>query len=80
MGLGMFVIAILGCADGSADCHAVATLPTRYESRSACAAATSAAVLSSTGYDFPEVQAECRAVPGAASSRNDQRIQRVTNG
>ena len=27
MGPGMFVIAILGCADGSADCHAVATLP-----------------------------------------------------
>ena len=33
MGPGMFVIAILGCADGSAQCQQVATLPMRYESR-----------------------------------------------
>ena len=68
MGPGMFVIAILGCADGSADCRPVATLPVRYESRAACAAATAPALLASTGYDFPELQAECRrANPGATS-------------
>ena len=40
MGPGFFVIAILGCADGSAACTPVATMPTRYESRDACQAAT----------------------------------------
>ena len=60
MGPGIFVIAILGCADGSAQCQPVATLPTRYESRAICAAATTAALTSSTGYDYPELQAECR--------------------
>jgi hypothetical protein len=42
MGPGFFVIAILGCADGSAACTPVATMPTRYESRDACSAATGA--------------------------------------
>ena len=44
MGAGFFVIAILGCADGSAACTPVATLPTRYESRAECAASTGAAL------------------------------------
>ena len=42
MGPGFYVIAILGCADGSAACTPVATMPTRYESRDACVAATGA--------------------------------------
>ena len=62
MGPGLFVIAILGCADGSAACRAVATLPTRYESRATCAAATGPALFASTGFDFPELQTECRSV------------------
>ena len=45
MGPGFFIIAILGCADGSAACTPVATLPTRYESRAACPAATSDALI-----------------------------------
>ena len=67
MGPGLFVIAILGCADGSTDCRPVATLPTRFESRSTCAAATGPALVASTGYDFPELQAECRSVRPAVS-------------
>ena len=35
MGAGLFLIAIMGCADGSAACTPVATMPTRYESRAA---------------------------------------------
>lgn len=73
MGPGLFVIAILGCADGSADCRPVATLPTRYESQATCAAATGAALMASTKYDYPELQAECRAIPIAASSRNERK-------
>lgn len=68
MGPGIFVIAILGCADGAADCRPVTTLPTRYKSRATCAAATGAALMASTKFDFPELQAECRSVsaPGTA--------------
>lgn len=68
MGPGIFVIAILGCADGSAQCQPVATLPTRYESKSTCAAATSAALIASTRFDYPELEAECRSVNGAPSA------------
>jgi len=69
MGAGLFLIAIMGCADGSAACTPVATMPTRYESRAACAAATSNALATSTEFDFPTIVAECRpaTVPAAAS-------------
>ena len=77
MGPGMFVIAILGCADGSAQCQQVATLPTRYESRATCAAATSNALMRATSFDYSEVQAECRAVaaPGSAQKARSVRNQ-----
>ncbi len=68
MGAGLFLIAILGCSDGSAACTPVATMPTRYESRAACAAATTAALTASTEFDYPTIVAECRpaAVPASA--------------
>ncbi len=76
MGPGLFVIAILGCADGSAQCQQLAMLPTRYESRATCAAATGPALMDATQYDFSELQAECRSValPGAA-----QKVRPVRN-
>ena len=73
MGPGMFVIAILGCGDGSAQCQAVATLPARYESKSSCAAATTSALMSSTGFDFPELQAECRSLRAPLATQNRDR-------
>ena len=72
MGAGFFLIAILGCADGSAACTPVATMPTRYESRAACAAATNAALATSTEFDYPTIVAECRAAPAAASADRRQ--------
>ncbi len=62
MGPGMFVIAIFGCGDGSVQCQQIVTLPTRYESRASCAAATGSALMGATQYDFSELQAECRSV------------------
>jgi len=69
MGPGYFIIAILGCADGSATCTPVATMPTRYESAAACSAATAQALVANSDFDFPTIVAECRAgkVPAAAS-------------
>ena len=64
MGPGFYVIAILGCADGSAACTPVATMPTRYESRDACVAATAPALSAAGDFDYPTLLAQCR--PGQA--------------
>ena len=73
MGPGFYFIAIMGCGDGSAACTPVATMPTRYESVSACSAATGPTLAASTGFDFPTLLAECR--PGTAPAAN--RIERA---
>ena len=69
MGPGFFVIAILGCADGSAGCAPVATLSTRYESREACAAATAPALAANGEFDFPTLVAECRPAKAPSAER-----------
>ena len=73
MGPGFYVIAILGCADGSAGCAPVATLPTRYESREACAAATAPALAANGDFDFPTLLAECRPAKAPAAERQTPR-------
>ena len=72
MGPAYYVIAIFGCADGSAACAPAATLPTRYESREACAAVMPEALAANTDLDFPTLEAECRAVVRPASVRQDK--------
>ena len=69
MGAGFFIIVILGCADGSAACAPVAMMPTRYESRAACAAATAPALIASGDFDYPTVLAECRPAKAPAAQR-----------
>ena len=64
MGPGYFIIAILGCADGSTACTPVMTVPTRYESVEACSAAAPATLMANSNFDFPSLFAECR--PGSA--------------
>ena len=66
-----FIIAIFGCADGSAACTPVATVPTHYASEATCAAATRDALLANSDLDFPSLSAECRPVARDAAS-NDQ--------
>ena len=56
-----YVIAILGCSDGSTQCSPVATLPTHYASQEACSAQTREALVTNSGFDFPSLVAECRA-------------------
>ena len=69
MGPGFYVIAILGCTDGSAACTPVATMPTRYESRDACQAATASALITSGDFDFPTLLAQCRPAKAPAAER-----------
>ena len=69
MGPGFYVIAIMGCADGSAACTPVATMPTRYESHSACQAATADALATGGEFDFPTLMAQCRPAKAPAAER-----------
>lgn len=70
MGPGFFIIAILGCADGSAVCTPVATMPTRYETRAACEAATVASLTDHGDFDYPTVLAQCRPASSPAAQRD----------
>lgn len=77
MGAGYFIIAILGCADGSTDCTQVATVPTHYASEAACSAATGEALLKNSDLDFPMLLARCRAA-SAPLSASEQRPEKQT--
>ena len=69
-----FIIAILGCADGSAACTPVATVPTHYSSAAACSAATSEALIANSDLDFPSLSAECRAVVRGSASADQPKV------
>lgn len=60
MGLGYFVIAILGCSDGGTSCAPVTILQTHYATEAECTAATGAALIRNSDFDFPTVVASCR--------------------
>ena len=73
MGPAYFVIAILGCADGSQACTRVATMPTQYASEQACAASVQSALASNTDLDFPTLVAECKPVSARPSASSEQK-------
>ena len=72
MGAGYFIIAIMGCADGSADCTPVATAPTRYESAAACSAASAEVLARNSDLDFPTLVAECRSMRAPAAAERPE--------
>ena len=72
MGPAYYVIAIFGCADGSAACAPAATMPVQYESRELCEAKVGAALAANTDLDFPTLEAECRAVNRPVSTRGEK--------
>lgn len=75
MGPAYFVIAILGCADGSQTCTPVATMPAQYADQQSCAASVSKALAANTDLDFPTLVAECQAVERRpAATRDDKPI------
>ena len=59
MGLGYFIIAILGCGEGDTACQQVRILDTHYESQAACTQATEAVLPGQGDVDFPVVVAQC---------------------
>jgi hypothetical protein len=74
MGPGFYVIAIMGCADGSSACTPLATMPTRYESRQACQAAADVALTANSDFDYPTLLAQCRLAKVPAAERTPRRI------
>ena len=76
MGPGYFVIAILGCADGSTGCTPAMMAPTHYATEAACIAATPAVLSRNTDLDFPTLVAECRATVAPANAPTDRQSPR----
>jgi hypothetical protein len=72
MGPGYFIISILGCADGSAQCTPVATIPTHYASADACSTAAPDVLVNNSNFDFPSLVAECRPVTASAAAAASQ--------
>ena len=62
MGPSYFVIALLGCGDGAADCRTIAAPAIRYASEQACLAARGDVLTANSDLDFPTMLATC--VPG----------------
>ena len=56
-----YVIAIMGCSDGSQACAQQRVEPIRYESAAACQAAMPAALERNSDISFPVIQAACQA-------------------
>ena len=77
MGPVYYVIAILGCGDGSVQCAPVATVPTEYTSEAECSAATQDVLMRNSDLDFPTLVAQCKkgsARPAAASKDHEKPV------
>lgn len=57
----LYVIAIMGCGDGSTACAQARVEPVHYRSIAACQAAIPQALARSSDIDYPVVTAACRA-------------------
>ncbi|MEO5865599.1 MAG: hypothetical protein ABIS14_02440 [Sphingomonas sp.] len=56
----IYVMAIMGCGDGSAACAQARVEPAQYRSAQQCQAAMPAALARNTDLDFPVVTAACQ--------------------
>lgn len=65
----VYVMAILGCSDGSAGCTQARIEPVRYMSIQACRAAMPSVLMRNSDLDFPEIGADCRALPNRIARR-----------
>lgn len=57
-----FVMAIMGCGDGAANCAQARVEPTHYRTIQQCQAALPAALMRNSDIDYPEISATCRSV------------------
>jgi hypothetical protein len=55
-----FLLAIMGCGEGDAQCQQVAVAPAAFRTEEACRAASAAEVAQHNDADYPVVVAQCR--------------------
>ncbi|MDP1028666.1 hypothetical protein Q5H91_15705 [Sphingomonas sp. KR1UV-12] len=60
MGPMFFVMAILGCGDGSEQCTDARVIPVRYSTMAACRAALPEQIARNTDVPYPVIGADCR--------------------
>lgn len=68
MGPAVYIMAILGCGEGTATCEPVATMPTQYVSANACDAESDDAIRRHIDVDYPVVVAQCMRMDAAAAA------------
>lgn len=64
-----YVIAIMGCGDGQAQCAQQRIETVRYASAAQCQAAMPAALMRNSDIDFPTITAACRQVGTSMADR-----------
>lgn len=69
MGSVFYVIAIMGCNDGQAQCAQQRIEPIRYANAAQCRAAMPAALIRNTDLDFPTLTAACRQIGTSMASQ-----------
>ena len=67
-----FVLAIMGCGDGQAECREARVESVRYQTAAQCQAALPQALARNTDLDFPVISGACRAT-GPRWARNEAR-------
>ena len=70
-----YVMAILGCGDGSSQCTQARLEPARYQTVQQCQAQLPAALARNTDLSFPTISATCQA-SGAVVARAEPRTHR----
>ncbi len=55
-----FVMAILGCGDGQAQCQQARLVPARYETMAQCRAALPEQIARNTDLSYPVIAGDCR--------------------
>ncbi len=75
MGPVYYIISILGCADGSAQCVPAATMSRHYETEAVCRAAQQDALMAASDLDFPSLVAQCTAVKARPAS-TDRKVEK----
>ena len=75
MGSIFYVMAIMGCGDGSAACAQARVEPVRYQSIQACQAAMPGALQRNSDLSFPVISAACHANGQLLTQRQNYRVQ-----
>jgi hypothetical protein len=68
-----FVMAIMGCADGSTQCSEARVVPVRYASVAQCQAAMPAMLQRNSDIEYPVISAACRSNRPQLVQANPQR-------